>query len=43
MKFILTACLCIFVFALSVLLIALAIEMLDGTDFMDAIIERIKK
>lgn len=42
MKFVLISCLCIFVFALSALLIALAIEMLDGTDFMDAIVERIK-
>ena len=39
---ILIACLCILVFAFSVMLIALAIELLDGTDFMDAIVERIR-
>ena len=42
MKFILIACLCCFVFAISALLIALAIEVLDGTDYMDAIVERIR-
>lgn len=42
MKYILIACLCCFVFAFSALLIALAIEMLDGTDFMDAIVKRIR-
>lgn len=39
MKIIFIACFCIFVFAASFLLIAIAIEMLDGTDFMDAIAE----
>ena len=42
MKFVLIACLCIFIFAISALLIALAIETMDGTDFMDAIVERIR-
>lgn len=43
MKFVLIACLCIFIFAISVLLIACAIETMDGTDFMNAIVERIRE
>lgn len=43
MKFIYTACICIFSFAASVLLIAITIALLDGTDFMDAIVERIRE
>lgn len=43
MKFVLIACLCIFVFAVSALLIAAAIVNLDGTDFMDAIVERMRE
>lgn len=42
MKFVLIACLCIFALAVSTLLIALAIEILDGTDLTDAIVERIR-
>lgn len=42
MKYILIACLCCFVFAISALLISVAIAELDGTDFMDAIAERIR-
>ena len=42
MKIIFIACFCIFVFAVSALLIAAAIVNLDGTDFMDAIAERIR-
>lgn len=42
MKYILIACLCCFVSCVSFLLIAVAIELLDGTDFMDAIAERIR-
>ena len=42
MKFILIACLCCFVFSISFMLIAGAIGLLDGTDFMDAIVERIR-
>lgn len=43
MKFIFIACLCIFIFAVSALLIAIAITELNGTDFMDAIVERIRE
>lgn len=42
MKFILTVCSCIIVFCLSILIIACAIGVLDDTDFMDAIVERIR-
>ena len=42
MKYILIACLCCFVLSISFMLIADAIETLDGTDFMDAIVERIR-
>ena len=42
MKIVLIACLCCFISCISVLLIAFAIEVLDGTEFMDAIAERIK-
>lgn len=42
MKIILIACLCCFVFSISFMIIAYAIETLDGTDFMDAIAERIR-
>lgn len=43
MMVIFTACCGIFVFAASVLIIAIAIDILDGTDFMDAIVERIRE
>lgn len=39
MMVIFTACCGIFVFAASALIIAIAIDILDGTDFMDAIAE----
>lgn len=42
MKFIFTACMCIFAFAASFLLIAIAITLLNDTDLMDAIVERIR-
>ena len=42
MKYILIACLCCFVSCVSFLLIAFAIEVLDGTDLMEAIAERIR-
>lgn len=42
MKYILIACLCCFVLGATALMIAIAIECLDGTDFMDAIAERIR-
>lgn len=42
MNIILIACLCSFVAVASVALMAIAIVMLDGTDFMDAIVERIR-
>lgn len=42
MKYILIACLCCIVSGVSALLFALAIELLDCTDFMDAIVERIR-
>lgn len=37
-----TACCGIFVFAASALIIAIAIDILDGTDLMDAIVERVR-
>lgn len=41
MKF-LIACGCIFILAESVSLLIIVIGMLDGTDFMNAIVERIR-
>lgn len=42
MKFVRIACLCIYILAISFTLISCAIANLDGTDFMDAIVERIR-
>lgn len=42
MKLILIACVCCFISSISFLIIALAISELYGTDFMDAIVERIR-
>ncbi len=42
MKYIFIVCLCSVVFCISVLFIALAIDILDGTDLMNAIAERIR-
>ena len=42
MSFIFNFCVCSFISCVSFLLIAIAIELLDGTDFMDAIVERIR-